>query len=231
MSEATEFTIGSEVVCSDGACGELTRVVINPIARAVTHLVVKSASRQGKSRLVPLSLVESAGHEIRLSCSKAEFEALEELQEVHFLTDPPNQPGYPPSAVLAMPFYPPALMWLRSGLGTISYLRHVGGVDIGVRLIGRHADSMTEDLLPQGEVEVRRGERVYATDGPIGHIHGFAIDPTDHHVTHVLLDEGHMWGKKQVAIPASAVRDVSDGVALTLTKREVGDLPPVELGE
>jgi hypothetical protein len=41
MSEATEFTIGSEVVCSEGACGELRRVVVNPVARALTHLVVE----------------------------------------------------------------------------------------------------------------------------------------------------------------------------------------------
>ena len=57
------------------------------------------------------------------------------------------------------------------------------------------------------------------------------IDPTDHHVTHVLLDEGHLWGKKQVAIPISAVKDVDDGVRLTLTKDDVGELPPVDLDD
>ena len=36
MSETTEFTIGSEVACSDGVCGELTRVVVDPVARALT---------------------------------------------------------------------------------------------------------------------------------------------------------------------------------------------------
>jgi hypothetical protein len=39
MSEATTFIIGSEVSCTDGVCGDLRRVVVDPIARAITHLV------------------------------------------------------------------------------------------------------------------------------------------------------------------------------------------------
>ncbi|MHB1713214.1 MAG: hypothetical protein ACYCV7_17810 [Acidimicrobiales bacterium] len=48
-------------------------------------------------------------------------------------------------------------------------------------------------------------------------------------MTHVLLDEGHLWGQKRVAIPIRAVTDVGDGVRLNLTKDEVRDLPPVDL--
>jgi len=50
-------------------------------------------------------------------------------------------------------------------------------------------------------------------------------------VTHILLDEGHLWGKKRVAIPISAVKDVGAGVRLTLTKDQLRDLPPVDLAE
>jgi len=76
---------------------------------------------------------------------------------------------------------------------------------------------------------VRRGEHVHATDGAIGRVQGLVIDPSDYHVTHVLLDEGHLWGKKEVAIPISAVTGVADGVRLNLTKDEVRDLPAVDL--
>jgi hypothetical protein len=88
---------------------------------------------------------------------------------------------------------------------------------------------MTE--CPWGEVEVRRGQNVFATDGAIGRIRGLVIHPGDHCVTHVLLDEGHLWGQKRVAIPISAVKDAADGVRLNLTKDEVRDLPPVEVDE
>jgi sporulation protein YlmC with PRC-barrel domain len=80
-----------------------------------------------------------------------------------------------------------------------------------------------------GEVEVRRGEHVHAKDGAIGRVQGLVIDPSDHHVTHVLLDEGHLWGEKRVAIPIGAVTGVDDGVSVSLTKDEVRDLPPVDL--
>ena len=44
-------------------------------------------------------------------------------------------------------------------------------------------------------------------------------------MTHVLLDEGHLWGKRRVAIPISAVADFSDGVRLSLAQDAVRDLP------
>ena len=41
MSETTEYEIGVQAYCQDGECGELARVVIDPIKRAITHLVVE----------------------------------------------------------------------------------------------------------------------------------------------------------------------------------------------
>ena len=79
------------------------------------------------------------------------------------------------------------------------------------------------DRVPVGEVAVRRGEHVHATDGHIGRVKGLVIDPADHHVTHFLLDEGHLWGQKTVAIPIGAVTHIEDGVRLNLTKDQVRD--------
>jgi len=54
---------------------------------------------------------------------------------------------------------------------------------------------VTTDLVPASEVSVRRGDRVLATDGEIGWVQGLVIAPTDHQVTHVLLQEGHLFGR------------------------------------
>ena len=59
MSGPTEFTIGSEVSSSDGPCGELRRVVIDPVARVLTHLVVEPKHGRAKGHLVPINLVVS----------------------------------------------------------------------------------------------------------------------------------------------------------------------------
>ncbi len=93
--------------------------------------------------------------------------------------------------------------------------------------VPRPARITVEDVVPVGEAELRPGDPVYALDGEIGQVHGFVVDPDDRQVTHVLLREGHLWGRKEVAIPASAVTKVENGIWLNLTKKQVEDLPPV----
>jgi len=77
---------------------------------------------------------------------------------------------------------------------------------------------------------VAAGDPVHATDGEIGRVQGFLVDSGDHRVTHVLLREGHLWGRKEVAIPVSAVTGVEEGIRLNLTKKQVEDLPPAGHG-
>jgi len=210
-----EYTIGAEVTCSDGVCGDLRRVVIDPVARVLTHLVVEPKHRQGLGRLVPIDLVDATAEEIRLRCSAADFDALDDAEETHFLPEAGEEMGYGAGQALAWPYY-----GLGGGMGGMG----IGGVGMA------NNPPIIEDRVPTGEVEVFRGEDVHATDGNIGRVQGLVIHPKDHHVTHVLLEEGHLWGKKEIAIPISAVKDVAaDGVRLNLTKDEVRDLPPVDL--
>src|SRR5208282_5239418 len=74
--------------------------------------------------------------------------------------------------------------------------------------ISSPVQTYVEDIVPVGEAEVGRGEPVHALDGEIGRVQGFLVDPGDHRVTHVLLQEGHFWGRKEVTIPISAVTGV-----------------------
>jgi hypothetical protein len=222
MSEATQFTIGSAVACSDGPCGQLTRVVVDPVLRTLTHVVVEAEHRQGNGRLVPVGSVESAAAgEITLRSTLAEFHALCDAEETRFLPGASGEWDYQQEQMLSLPYY---------GLGTGTGMGlGIGGMHVGAPDLGPHP--VIADRVPAGEVEVRRGDHVHAADGAIGQVQGLVIDPADHHVTHVLLDEGHLWGKKRVAIPISAVRDVDDGVRLTLTRDQVRDLPPIDLAD
>ena len=96
MADTAEFTIGSEVSCSDGPVGKVSRVVVNPVAKALTHLVVEPGFRQGPSRLVPLDLVDGGdGGEVRIGCTKAEFEKLGRPRR------PSSSRGPPPSGPTA----------------------------------------------------------------------------------------------------------------------------------
>jgi hypothetical protein len=57
--------------------------------------------------------------------------------------------------------------------------------------------------------------------------HAVPLGETDDKVTHILLEEGHLWGRRQVAIPVSAVASIEDGIRLNITKRQVEDLSPL----
>ena len=214
MTETTPFTIGADVSCSDGACGKVTRVVVDPVARTVTHLVVEPGLWHGPGRLVPLGLADAAADQIRLRCTLADFENLDPAEETQFLPGTPGAPGYPgygPDQVLSMPYY-------SMGMG------------MGGGMVGNYgAQTVTYDTVPLDEVEVRRGEHVHATDGHIGKVQGLVIDANSHRVTHVLLQEGHLWGRKEVAIPIGAVTGVDDGIRLNITKQQVQGLPPVDI--
>jgi sporulation protein YlmC with PRC-barrel domain len=214
MSEVAHYRIGSDVVCPDGACGYLKRVVIDPVAKALRHLVVEPHHRQGLGRLVPVEQVASVDDAIHLRCTRSEFEAFPFAEEMHFVSGTGQELGYQDEDAYTLPYFS---------------LRY-GGAFGGIAAADAGLNVVSYDRVPQGEVEVERGDHVLATDGPIGRVRGLVIDPADQHVTHVLLDEGHLWGHKQVAIPITAVTKVDDrGAHLELTKDQVRDLPAVRI--
>jgi sporulation protein YlmC with PRC-barrel domain len=194
MAEAAEFKIGAKANCSDGYCGELRRVIIDPADQAITHLVIEPRHRREPGRLVPVDLVDATLGEIGLRCTIAEFGQLDVADDWEQVqgrgAGVPDETGRPPMGVPS-----PSRIFV-------------------------------EDIVPLGEVEVGRGARVHAVDGEIGQVEGFVVDPDDHRVTHVLLQEGHFWGRKEVAIPISAVARAEDEVWLNITKQQVEDLPP-----
>jgi sporulation protein YlmC with PRC-barrel domain len=202
MAGTEQFTIGAGVSCTDGPCGKVARVVVDPVAHAVTHLVVEPHHDMTEARLVPLGLVDATAAGIQLRSTLAEFAELNPAQNEQFLQGSIDYPGYGPEQAVFWPYY-------------------------GYR--GSRGDVATSDNVPLGEVEVDRGEPVHATDGDIGRVEGLVIDPDSHQVTHVLLQEGHLWGRKDVAIPISAVTKLDDRIQLSLTKQQVEGLPAVDI--
>lgn len=211
MTDEVQFVIDTEASCTDGTCGRVSRLVVDPIARVITHLVVEPTHRQGLGRLVPLELVDSAPGQVRLRCTIAEFERLESAEETQFVPGTRGYAAYGPEQVLCWPYY---------GLG---------GAGVAGDSVPATSQTVTYDAVPPGEVAVRRGAHVHATDGDIGQVDGLVIDRRNGHVTHVLLQEGHLWGRREVAIPIRAVADVDDGIRLSITRQQVADLPPVNI--
>jgi hypothetical protein len=216
VSESTEFIIGSSVSCRDGPCGELTRVVVDPAARTVTHLVVGPPHRGGTSRLVPVRLAGAGTAAFHLRCTMSQFDGLQEAEQTQIVPGALGDLGNGQDGKLSAPYYG------QGGLG----LAMAVGTGLGTGTAPRR---VTSDRIPAGKVEVRPGEHVHASDGPIGKVRGLTVVTRGHHVTHILLDEGHLWGKRRAAIPIGAVAGFSDGIRLSLTRDEVRDLPQAGL--
>lgn len=216
MAEPAEFTIGTTASCADGVCGELRRVIIDQAALTVTHLVIGPKHGREPSRIVPLDLVDATPGELTVRCTLAEFGRLDLSEETDLVEGAGYGGGF--GQAEAVQGY--------GDIGGMGVGGSVSGTGIGMGM-GHYARTVVQDVVPVGETEVHQGEPVHARDGEIGRVHGFLVDPDDHRVTHVLLEEGHLWGRKEVAIPISAVKDVDDGVRLSITKAQVGDLPPV----
>lgn len=201
------------VLCEDEEVGLLADLVVDPVAKSVTHLVVKPKHGVGESHLVPIELVEPDEQVggIALACSRPDFEALPPVEEFTYLrlgeveTNDPNW-DVGVSDILALPYY--------DSTGLAGPVEAVG--DMGV----------VWDRVPKGEVELRRSSRVMSADGEyLGDVDGFLVDDGDH-ITHFVLERGHLWGRREVTVPIGSVASVeSDVVTLSLSKDEVGALP------
>ena len=209
--------LGTRVRCTDDELGELADVVIDPLSRQITHVVVQSShGKVGPSRLVPIDLVrKDLEREIALTCSVEEACRLETVQDFAYVRldqlpveDPNWDVGI--ERAMALPYYQtddPAFAY--------PYDNHVG---------------VAYDRVPKGEVEVRRSSAVTTSDGHVvGEVDGFLVDKGDQ-ITHLVLQRGHLWKKSEVTIPLGAIEKVeTDSVTLGLTKQELEELPAVRV--
>ena len=212
------LSIGAVTVGSDGYRGEVRAAVIDPVAATVTHVVVEPEGRSGLARLVPLKLAEAeadtddndvraAPGKLRLRCTEAEFMNLDPAEE--------TLAEFAVGQTVPVQLIPPG--WRGTGEPVAQ------GGDIP-----RIPERETVDVTPPGEVEEHGGDHVHATDGDIGRLRGFRLDPASGRVTHVLLGEGHLWGRKEVAIPFDQIIGFDQGIRLSLTRKQVQDLPPAD---
>ena len=205
-----EIPLQAQVECTDGICGRSVCVLINPVIDQVTHVVVKEDASPNTEYIVPVDFVaETILDTIRLRCSKAKLEKLEPFIKTAFIEE----------KVPAIDFgYGRGMHGMRS-----YYLPYVTA-DRTVY------ESVKSQQIPPGELAVRRGTRVEARDGYVGHVDEFVVNPANGHITHMVMREGHLWGKKDVIIPISLVGDTREGtVFLKLDKLQTEFLPTFPL--
>ncbi len=213
-----EIPLEREVECSDGVCGRITSVVINPRERSLNYMVVR-VNGADDERLVPADAVSEATIEhlkLRLSRDQAaiepQFTATEHARD-NLDLHKDGELGVLSYNAIGQPG--------NNGINAISW-------PITVQL-GRHAQTFKRLNLPAGELALRRETSVYASDGLAGKLDGIIVDMESFGISRLVLRRGPSAPEGDIAIPYSAVTASSeDTIQLSLSRAEVAEMPTLE---
>ena len=203
-----DIALHAEVRCTDGLCGHTTAVVMKPSTEEVTHVVVQTKGMVHELYLVPLELIaESTPYGIQLQCSLDELAKQEPYTKSRFIDmEGAGEAGEGIGGAAAMwPYATPDDL-------------DPGSVPL----------YETVEQVPHGELAIHRGARVEASDGTVGQVDQFLVNPDNYRITHLILRTGHLWGKQDVTIPFTQIDRVEEDVVyLKLDKKAVGQLPAI----
>ena len=198
----THIPLNGLVQASDGACGTTTDVVLNPVSHKVTHFAIYDKKLpDNPTRLVPADQVAGVTDDaITLNCSRADVEKMRPFVVEHLIQQSPQPTAYASAYASQYVFNDTA-----------------------------YADVQERDV-PTGELAVVSGMSMEATDGVVGKLDELVLDEKSGEITHLLMREGHLWGKKDVAVPVSEVDFVTgDTIYIKLDKKTAKALPAVKV--
>jgi sporulation protein YlmC with PRC-barrel domain len=195
-----DIPIDAEVQCSDGPGGRSMLVIINPTTKTVTNIVVRERQDPHTERLVPIRYVVDTNHDF-IRLSCTRHR-LSEMRE--FI-----QTEFVRGDVAEFGDYD-------------AYMLHAYVVP---RWIATKHKS-----IPRGELAIHRGARVRTTDGKVGQVDEFVVEPTSGDITHLMMRDGHLWEPEEITIPVSVIERIEDNtVFLKLDKAGVEALPTVHV--
>ena len=202
-----DIPVGVDVHCADGLCGRSTYVLVDPASNEVTHLVVKENEFPHEERIVPIETVSDTSSDvILLKCTRDGLAEMEPFIQTEYIREEmTDMEEYVPLGYAGIG---PSMLWPI----TAPDRTHVVAVE--------------HKRVPLGELAIQHGAVVQARDGPAGRVDELIVDPKSEHITHLVMHEGHLWGKQRITIPVSKVERIRDGIVrLALSKDEVEALP------
>jgi uncharacterized membrane protein len=183
-----DVPLDAKVECTDGPAGVSAGVIVDPKTVRVTHFVVREQGTDTQRLVSVDKLDQVSATMVRLACTTDE---LAEMQP--FLVTEYRQFEIPR-------YYGPdasAGMYYSTTVETVTE---------------------TREAIPWGEIALRPGNAVHASDGPVGRL-GRLVTGESGQITHLSLEKGHLWGAREVLVPVSMVDKVVEGtVHLTIDK-------------
>lgn len=203
LGKAVEIPVEAEVFGRDGHLGRSTRIVLNPTTDEVTDFVLKVKRPLRKEYLVPRGLIlDVQSDSIQVNLSQQDIQHLKPFYETDCL-----------EVDIPRDIVSPYMIWPY--------------------VVPEHRLVLYDrEMIPVDELAIRRQAKVQAIDGVVGKVDEFMLDMESGHVSHLVMREGHLWGKKDVMIPVSAIASMDEWhVYLSISKDQIAELPTIPVRE
>ena len=139
-----DIPVDAEVHCKDGRSGTTRTLILNPATKKITNIVVEYHNTK---HLVPRNLVAATTPDLLvLDCTREELKKMESFMKIQFLNVRIPEHSFPMTADYLLEPY----------------------VFIDEAVLYQE-----EELIPPGELAIRRSNVVYARDGHIGTVDEF----------------------------------------------------------
>lgn len=189
---------GAEVYSSAGKkLGNLSRVILDPNTREVTHLVIEKGILFTSNKIISIDQVNPENEEmILLTTPEQDLENFQDFEEAHYVNL--DSTDYPGSDVASSFWYPPAdYAWWQTG------------PQPGIAPLPVYALQTTQNI-PDGAVALEEGARVIsADDREVGHIEQLIVENQDNRVTHFVVSAGLLF-KERKLIPALWISTIGE---------------------
>lgn len=200
-----DFHVGAQVHCTDGECGRLHKVVVDPHTQRVTDLVVERGFVLPTDRVLPADLVERTRNgDVYLGITENALKTYPEYREVEFTEPAPGvKAGHYNKDDVRCWQNAYRLACSEPVIPLVKKKVHVG-VDADLAVI-------------------ERGTPVKNGQGTIGKVDHLLADAKDGEITHLVVRRGLI--PYYPILPVSALQQVSDeAVTVDLTEKEIDDL-------
>jgi hypothetical protein len=176
----------------------VTGLIVEALARRLTHIVVQDDTVPAVEHLVPVARVAGTTHErVTLDCTRETLAALEPFAEARYISS---------NASDEEPFY---------------------AVDPFAQFEAEHIPMVTEHI-PPGELAIQRDAQVMASDGPAGELTAFVVEGASGGISSIIVQLGHWLTRREQAIPIAVVEQIDSGTLyLTLARDQIVTLPAI----
>lgn len=208
-----DIELGTPVFGPEGRLGAIEAIVMHPSEERVTHLVVRHGHLFSTSKVVPIEAVAASSEErtwVRLN--QDAFDRLPDFLKQHYTNEPPESMGEPFRHLA-----PTGVLWPSTLVGW--YLP----AEVS------EPTSHLDENLPPGELSLKAGTEVFATDGKVGRVEEVRVDPATGRASALVVRRG-LFFHRDVSLPIDWVAEIGERVRLTCSRAELDRLQQEDAG-